>query len=175
MNKPWKQTFSGLVFKYYDPQPEQIVIEDIAHALSNLCRFNGHCNEFFSVAEHSVLVSENVPKEFALEGLLHDAAEAYVGDMVTMLKSIMPKFDEMEHKIAKIISKKFGIPYPITPEVKIIDRAMLATEKEVLMGPESAPWLIGPKALENVEILSLCPKDAEKAFLNRYEILINEN
>jgi len=77
----WITTYTGKRFHYLDPQPEEIDIVDIAHALSLTCRFGGHCKEFYSVAEHSIRVAEIVPKEFQLLALLHDAGEAYTGDV----------------------------------------------------------------------------------------------
>src|ERR1017187_10636100 len=74
-------TFSGIHFWPLLPNPADIRIEDIAHALSNQCRFAGHAREFYSVAEHSVRVSQLCPPEDALWGLLHDASEAYLTDV----------------------------------------------------------------------------------------------
>ena len=82
----WIQTMSGVIFYPLDPRPEEIRIEDIAHALSHQCRFAGHCREFYSVAEHSVRVSRELPQEFMLWGLLHDASEAYLVDLPRPIK-----------------------------------------------------------------------------------------
>jgi len=82
----WIQTISGRKFPLAEPDPNQIDIEDIAHALSMLCRFNGHCTQFYSVAEHSMHVSHEISNDLALAGLLHDAAEAYLGDVPSPLK-----------------------------------------------------------------------------------------
>ena len=82
----WIQTFTGRAFYVLDPRPEDVDIEDIAHALSMQCRFAGHCREFYSVAQHSVTASWLVPPEDALWGLLHDAAEAYVVDLPRPIK-----------------------------------------------------------------------------------------
>lgn len=91
----WILTFSGERFYPFSPAPEEVKTKDIAHALANICRFNGHTRGFYSVAAHSVHVSRLVPPEFALEALLHDAAEAYVGDMVRPLKRGLPAFEEV--------------------------------------------------------------------------------
>ncbi|MFG0247924.1 MAG: phosphohydrolase, partial [Phycisphaeraceae bacterium JB051] len=77
----WIQTYTGKAFYPLREDPGIIDIRDIAHALSLQCRFNGHCSDFYSVAQHSVHVSEVVPQAFALWGLLHDAAEAYMSDL----------------------------------------------------------------------------------------------
>ena len=97
----WFLTTTGRQFWPASPDPEQIQIEDIAHALSNLCRFGGHTREFYSVAQHSVLVSQNVPDDLRLVGLMHDATEAYCGDMIRPLKNVLPEFKELENGIWK--------------------------------------------------------------------------
>jgi hypothetical protein len=84
--KPYILTATGKKFWFDDPQPEQVCIEDIAWALSNLCRYTGHCRWFYSIAQHSVGASFIVPARFALEALLHDAAEAYITDLNAPLK-----------------------------------------------------------------------------------------
>lgn len=83
----WIQTFTGKKFPLDKPDPALIDIEGIAHALSLLCRFNGHCTRFCSVAEHSVHVAREIDLDLAMEGLLHDAAEAYLGDVHSPLKA----------------------------------------------------------------------------------------
>ena len=88
----WMQTHSGIQFWPLDPRPEDILIEDIAHALSNQCRFAGHCCFHYSVAQHSVLVSENVPAQDAMWGLLHDAGEAYLVDLPRLRSSTIPNW-----------------------------------------------------------------------------------
>jgi len=83
------QTLSGKKFSYQFATADDIDIEDIANALSNICRFAGHLPEFYSVAQHSVLVSQIVPPEFAFEALMHDAAEAYCQDIPAPLKALL--------------------------------------------------------------------------------------
>jgi len=92
----WIQTYTGKCFHPREPGPDDFDIRDVAHALSLLCRFNGHCRTFYSVAEHSVRVSRICPPAAALWGLLHDLGEAYVGDLPRPLKPLMPRFEEIE-------------------------------------------------------------------------------
>ena len=171
----WIQTFTGIQFYFLNVQPEQICIEDIAHALSNICRFTGHCNEFYSVAEHSVLVSEYVNHNYTVAGLLHDAAEAYIGDMARPLKKIMSQFRETEKRIYKVIAEKFGIPEVISAEVKEADTIMLATEKDNLMSPEPSPWeaLNGIRSIISTpKLIPFTPRQIEVIFLEKYKELV---
>lgn len=119
---------------------QEIKIEDIAHALSHLCRFTGHTREFYSVAQHSVLCSHLVPAEFALEALLHDATEAYIGDMSTPLKSLLPRYKAIESAIWYEIADTFGVARQLSQEVKRADLIMLATERRDLLNEHNAVW-----------------------------------
>jgi len=137
---PYLTTVTGERFYYLHPNVKSINIFDIGYALSNQCRYLGHTNEFYSVAQHSVLVSTLVESEHALAGLLHDAAEAYTGDIVSPVKAVVkPIFADVEEKIEKIIAKKFGIEYPRDPSIKIADLVVAATEVRDLM-PEGMIW-----------------------------------
>jgi uncharacterized protein len=133
----WFTTHSGKKFYPLDPRPEDICIEDIAHSLSHVCRYGGHCAAHYSVAQHSVYVSlvvgEREP-EHALWGLLHDAAEAYVGDMVRPLKQVkgMGAYRDIEAGIMIAICKVFGLPLEEPAIVKEVDRRMCVTE---------GPWM----------------------------------
>jgi 5'-deoxynucleotidase YfbR-like HD superfamily hydrolase len=130
---PWIQTYSGKKFDLLNPTPESISIFDIAHALSNICRYTGHTKEFYSVAQHSVLASVNVPPKDALAGLLHDATEAYLTDISKPLKMLLPEYCKLEDKIYKIIAAKFGLPAELPASVKEADLRLLATEKRDLL------------------------------------------
>src|SRR4051812_31750950 len=94
MPEPYIQTYSGTEFWPLSPKAADVKLIDIAHALSNKCRFAGHCREFYSVAQHSVLVSRQLPDEFKLWGLLHDAGEAYFADIPNPIKIQYTLFDE---------------------------------------------------------------------------------
>jgi uncharacterized protein len=171
-NGAWIQTYTGKQFWPMDARPEEVDIQDIAHALSMLCRFNGHCNRFYSVAEHSVHVSNTVEPKQALWGLLHDAAEAYLSDLPQPIKRQMPDFGLFEDLLLEVIADRFGLSSTIPPEVKQADMVLLATEKAVLMGKEPAPWMKLPEPLGSKMIQCWGPDKAEKAFLDRFGELI---
>lgn len=143
------QTASGRYADLLDPQPHHIDIGDIAHALANLCRFGGHTREFYSVAQHSVLASRIVPREHALTALLHDATEAYVGDMVLPLKDLLPGYRLLEASVWRRIAAHYGLPIVLPGCVKRADLVLLATERRDLMNEQAEPWPV----LENVPTL----------------------
>lgn len=164
----WMQTYTGLQFWPLDPEPQDVNIWDIAHALANICRFNGHCIEFYSVAQHSVLVSRIIPEEHALWGLLHDAAEAYIGDMIRPLKISMPSFKDAELRIEQAIAARFSLDWPMPAAIKKADNKVLATEQRDVMAPTNQPWdLKGATPLRSI-ISPVAPNYAEKDFLDRY-------
>jgi len=127
MKNAWIETRSGKHFNPLLPDPKLIDIEDIAHALSMICRFTGHCREFYSVAQHSVLVSERYSPDNKLAGLLHDASEAYLCDVSAPLKPFLPDYKQFEHNLTLVVLEKFGISQ-IPKEVKEIDRRLCFTE-----------------------------------------------
>jgi len=128
------RTFSGIYVNVFEPKPDMICIEDIAHALSHIPRFGGHLPKFYSVAQHSRHCSDLVSKEFQLEALLHDAGEAYLGgDVPSPIKKRLPQYRAMEDRLMGVIAKKFGFRYPKSPEVKEADKKMLETEWHSLM------------------------------------------
>jgi hypothetical protein len=171
----WMQTYTGRMFWPLSPQVEHVHIEDIAHALSMICRFGGHCREFYSVAQHSVLVSHHVEQyaaHLALEGLLHDAAEAYVGDMVRPLKRSMQSYINAEDRVFAAIAKRFGLGGVVHDSVKISDERLLATEARDIMGGESAgKWRLFATPLPD-RIIPIPPKEAEKLFLARFNEVV---
>lgn len=131
--EPFIRTWSGRKFNLLTPEPTTILIEDIAHALSLQCRFNGHCDEFYSVAEHSVEVCKLVEKigmkrNIVLTALLHDAAEAYTGDVVSPLKNLLPEFKRIESNLERHIAERFGLVYPFPEAVHVADKKMLQKE-----------------------------------------------
>lgn len=129
------QTYTGIGFDPLNPESSKIRIMDIAHSLSMQARFTGHIREFYSVAQHCVLGSLFIDREYALQFLLHDASEAYLTDVPTPVKRILPMYQTAENNLQENIYDRFGI---ITTEesnaaVKEIDLRMLKTEREWLM------------------------------------------
>ena len=171
----WLWTYSGKQYWPTDPKVEDVCIEDIAHALSMLCRYTGHVNRFYSVAEHSVLVSLMVPPELALEGLLHDASEAYLGDVSRPLKRDLPDYKEIEAFNDAQIRIRFRLPIDEHRLVKQADSDILHTEYRALMRhplPPNALTQVPGTWREEVRLFFWPPAQAEIAFLNRYGALM---
>lgn len=138
------RTHMGVMFDVRNPQPEQIFIEDIVHALSNQCRFGGHTSVFYSVAEHCIRCKlmaheqANMPPKLSkqqkadsmMSALLHDASEAYLVDIPTPVKILLPDYYKIEHKLMQAIAEKFGFTFPLTTQVQHIDEIMLQREWE---------------------------------------------
>jgi hypothetical protein len=167
----WIQTFSGVEFHPFDARPEDIHIEDIAHALSHLCRFAGHVREFYSVAEHSVRVSWACQPEDALQGLLHDATEAYLIDLPSPVKHApqLLGYRATEYALRGPLARRFELPYTIPDSVKHADKVLLMTEKRDLLGSPHV-WedsATAPAPLER-RIRPWSPILARHLFLARY-------
>jgi uncharacterized protein len=136
----WVQTYSGTKFYPLEPDPEDIHLIDIAHSLAHQCRFTGHCDRFYSVAEHSFYVSKHCSPENALWGLLHDATEAYLADIARPIKMLMPEYKEIEKRLEGAIALKFNLPLEIPAEVKEIDLRILGDEQAKFMLNSPEPW-----------------------------------
>jgi uncharacterized protein len=175
---PYLQTVSGRWVNPFDPDSSQLDAGDIARALANQCRFGGHSRVFYSVAQHSVIVSELVEQrggdvEDAFAALMHDATEAYLGDMPHPLKHRSPlgaAFKEAEDHLERALRERFGVK-PDVPEIKRVDRSLLATERHTF-SDETWHW----PELEGVEPLDLeleawTPDEAAEAFARRYASL----
>lgn len=127
------RTFTGLMVDLLKIEPHQVCTEDIAVPLARLPRYGGHTRDFYSVAQHSVVVSYLVPPPFALEGLLHDASEAYVQDLVTPIKRLLPIYGLLEEHVQSAIAEKFGLVWPFPAAVKRADSVAFLTEYRDLM------------------------------------------
>lgn len=169
----WIQTYTGLVMYPLDARPAEICIEDIAHALSNLCRFTGHCRTFYSVAEHSVRVSHIVPEVDALWGLLHDATEAYLADMSRPMKRYAEfgiPYRAAEERLMAVIAARFGLKGSMPESVKRADTVLLMTEKRDLMYGCNKPWEDTAEPLAET-IVANDSTEAELWFLEQFAIL----
>lgn len=163
----WIQTYSGKRFFPLMPRADDLDIADIAHSLSLLCRFNGHCRVFYSVAEHCVRVSERLPPELGRWGLLHDAAEAYLSDLPRPIKSKMPWFRQVEDRLLALIAERFELAWPMPTAVAEVDSRLLATEARDLMRPPPASWDLGVEPYPE-PITPWEASLAEQRFLDRY-------
>ena len=167
-------THTGKWFNVLEPNSDDVDIEDIAHALSNQPRFTGHTREFYSVAQHSVLVAENCPSEYALIGLLHDASEAYLSDIARPVKkhpSLEPAYISIETDLTMAVFDKFGIPIAYTDlpqDVIDADNLLLRTEARDLM-PATFPVYPGETLTE--EIIPWSLRRAKREFIRKFEEL----
>ncbi len=130
--RQWILTAGGRPY-YFGGDDNKYSIKDFAAPLSRICRFGGHVKAFYSVAQHSVLCAQNVPEEFRFEALMHDAHEAFVGDMPKPLKMILPDYEKAENLARADLCSKFALPVAMSPEVKTVDERMLVTEMRDLM------------------------------------------
>ena len=172
---PFLQTVSGRRVNPFDPDPSQLDPADIARALANVCRFGGHSRAFYSVAQHSVIVSELVEQrggdaEDVFAALMHDATEAYLGDMPHPIKHRSPlgaAFKAAEDHLEAVIRERFGIKADV-PEIKRADRALLATERRAFSA-EGWHWpeLDGVEPLD-LELTAWSPDEAARAFAARF-------
>lgn len=170
----WMISFKGNRLFPLDLRSDDIDIEEIAHALSNICRFGGHCKEFYSVAQHSVIVSDLCSKENKLIGLLHDAAEAYCGDMVRPLKQHLSAYSTIEYNIWTVIAQKFSLPFNVPLEVQQEDARVLLMEKRDILAHHEHEWKFPQCAFPNLTvpddkiIIPINPKAAEVLFMQRF-------
>lgn len=132
MNK-FIPTYTNRQVDPFDLKPEDIDIRDIAQGLSMLCRYAGHVEQHYSVAQHSVMVCDMLPYDLKFTGLLHDASEAYIVDLPAPVKDRLPEYRKLEDKVMKAISSKFGFTYPLPQEVVDVDKWMFRIERSFIM------------------------------------------
>ena len=177
--KNWIQTYSGAPFDFDNPEGHYFNVMDFAHALSMLCRYNGHTKRFYSVGEHLIRCSNLVPEKFAFEALMHDVSEAYMSDMPRPLKNIMGEYKTLEVRIETAIAKQFNLPVPMSPEVKECDNKILLIEREILMNDAPFPWNhYGTTPYTRTEfwnsmlnVSAYTPDIVESKFINRFNEL----
>lgn len=170
------ETFTGIQFNFLDPPSEQFNIVDIAHALSMTCRYTGHCQRFYSVAEHSwhmARMLDGCSKEIQLAALLHDGGEAYLPDVASPVKQYLPDYNAMEDKILSALFKKYNLEYPMHPAVKAADRAMLSIEATHLLKSQGNDWDMWktstrPIIDEAYKPIGMEPKQAKAMFLEKF-------
>lgn len=178
MNDPWIPTYSGRQFFITRATPDDIYIEDIAHGLSNICRYTGQCKAFYSVAEHAVRMCELAPASIKLEVLLHDSPEAYLNDVTTMVKRMLPEYEKMEEHLLHVIFSKYGLTW--SPAIKTLDVNLRIPEVVSLfpVGDGSILRLfdegrirLGLKEFRYGYIKPWPPKKAERKFLKMFKRL----
>jgi uncharacterized protein len=172
------ETYTGGRVYFLDPQPEMFNIFDIAHALSNNCRWTGHCRTFFSVAEHSVFASHSVPASCRHAALMHDASEAYLTDVAAPIKPSLANYKALEDKLMVALSERFNFEYPLPKEVKDADTYLLSEEAYQLLPSKGEGWnmwdVIGGRPKRRyTQFAFWTPQQAEARFLNRFEELFS--
>ncbi|MGA3099667.1 MAG: HD family hydrolase [Bryobacteraceae bacterium] len=167
------RTYTGKHVHALCPSPEEIDIGDVAHSLSQMCRFVGHTDGFYSIAQHSVLVSELVPRGDALWGLLHDASEAYLCDLPAPIKRDpeMSFYRIAEDRLMRTICRKFGLPPEMPQSVMAADRLALATEFRDVTTVDDPAWILaecGVAPISDYTIFPWPPAVAEDRFLRLF-------
>ncbi|KRQ11906.1 phosphohydrolase [Bradyrhizobium pachyrhizi] len=161
----WMQTFSGLQFWPLDPRANEVRIQDIAAGLSKLCRYGGQSLRFYSVAEHCVHMANHAPDELKLAALLHDASEAYLCDIIRPIKPFLSNYLEIEAGLERVIAQRFGLSHPWPAEVKRLDTAILADERDQAMAPPPVAWSQTTEPPLGVTLQFWAPEVAQVEFL----------
>jgi hypothetical protein len=173
-------TSTGKWFDILKPDPSLIDLQDIAGALSKLCRFGGHCNQFYSVAEHSILASEIMRQrnesDLALIrwALLHDASEAYVVDIPRPAKLQLAEYMKIEDAIQRAVAERFDLPWPMPQEVHEVDRSILSLELRAYMPAQPDHLLPVMPTMKSAVVLpavTLSHEDAKRSFLEKASLL----
>lgn len=181
--RPWIQSYTGRKVTPFDLQPDQVCLEDVAHALGNKCRFSGHSIHHYSVAQHSVLGARLMPPAFAMAFLLHDVSETYLPDIASPLKSrvkwcddagnSIQQWEALEAQHARVILEALGqlsiLPLLQSPEVRAMDLAMLVAEKNQILEDEPESWGITAEPAP-VTIYQRTPAEAAQEFLTLFQI-----
>jgi uncharacterized protein len=173
-------TYTGQYFDFADPQPDQVDIKDIAHGLSNLCRFNGQCSKFYSVAEHSYHVSVlaeqyDLRSDIIQAAFLHDAAESYLGDLVSPLKEAVSVLNSLENGLLLAISSRFDVDFwSFGKLIHQLDLQLLKAEKRYFWPNDKETWPCLHSTPDHSIPIQCWPPDlAEEMFLSRFNQLFN--
>ena len=166
----WYQTYTGLRFYPKFPTCGIFRIEDIAKSLSQVCRFGGHIRTHYSVAQHSLHVASMLPDRLKFQGLMHDATEAYLGDVVKPLKELLPDYRSLERVVWRMIAKRYGMPETLDRAVKEADLTALATERrDLYLHPYRWQWRISEDTQPAKERLQpMTAEAAERTFLQEF-------
>jgi hypothetical protein len=166
MKDSWDiSTFTGIKFKFDDPE---FNIIDIAHALSHQCRFVGHTNRFYSIAQHSLLVSELMSNDLKLTGLLHDATEAYLGDVSRPLKRYLPDYKLIEENLQIKLCSWANIIYPFSKAIHDADYILLVNEAQQLMADKGKDWYKKDIEVPYIEIKEYSMSEIKNMFIVEY-------
>lgn len=174
---PWVQTHSGKKFHFLEPHHDEIDIEDIAHALSHQCRFNGHVERFYSVAEHCYHMCLCFSKKEGLAALLHDASEAYISDIPAPLKRFLPDYQKIENSIQNAIYSKWNVLVgkELNDRIESMDKAILLTEKMHVLN-KALDWGIEDKVRPiPIRIDFLSQAEVKREFLNLFYSLLRKD
>jgi hypothetical protein len=152
----WIQTHSGVAFDLLDPRVRSVRLGDVAVALSRVNRFVGHTMQPYSVARHSLLVAQLLRENghdspVILQGLLHDATEAYLCDLPSPLKALLPGYRRIEARLWSVVSTRFGMSETLHPAVKEADGVALRAEAwNLLLSPPVDAWAGEPPVLSDM-------------------------
>lgn len=168
----WMETYTGAQFWPVDPRSEEVDPVDIAHALSLLCRYAGHTDRFYSVAEHCVVLSHWVAPKDALHALLHDATEAYVVDIPRPLKRSLPEYRDIEQGVWLAIAERFGVQPEIPQAVLDADTRILLTERAAFKSRSHLEWGMEWMTPLPVTVEGWQPEEAERRYAERLAELL---
>jgi hypothetical protein len=173
-------TSTGRMFFPLDPRADDVRIEDIAAGLSRQCRYGGQLRDdvdFYSTAEHCVALARHFlsqgEKELAKWALLHDAAEAYLNELIRPIKPAVPQYRDLESRLMWEICGRFGLPFEAPQEVKEADRRILLDERLQVMPESPLPWTTDGEPLGAI-ILCYSPRMARAAFLHYFGELFGD-
>ncbi len=174
----WIELVNGTRFYFGAPTGDMIKVEEIAHSLARICRYNGHTTRHYSVAEHDILMADHVAKQWwatpqdVLTALHHDDAEYIIGDMSSPVKMKTPQFKEHELVLDQAIALKFGTIWPFPDWVKAFDSRIVKDERLSVINPSDNDWGVDdlePLGVRFKHITGRFPMLMKRAFLARHE------